>query len=129
RSRLHLLEQARVLDGDDGLVRKGIDELDLAFGEWAHFVAPDEDYANCLACVDQWDSERGAKAEWECARPGVGIFITFGEDVCDVYCSPVDDGTSCNEPTLKGYRELSDRRDRGNLPMVRDEAQTIAKHL
>src|SRR5215471_13877151 len=32
-------------------------------------------------------------------------------------------------PTHKGYRELSDRAARGNLPMVRDEAQTIPKYL
>src|SRR5262249_44134087 len=32
-ARLHLFEKARVLNGDDGLVRKGIDKLDLAFGE------------------------------------------------------------------------------------------------
>jgi hypothetical protein len=38
---LHLLEEARVFNGDHGLVREGIDELDLAFGERAHFGAPD----------------------------------------------------------------------------------------
>src|SRR5215475_8810140 len=32
-ARLDLLEQPCVLDGDDGLVRKGIDKLDLLFGE------------------------------------------------------------------------------------------------
>src|SRR5262245_66346473 len=37
---LHLFEEARVFNCDDGLVRKGIDELDLAFGERAHFGAP-----------------------------------------------------------------------------------------
>src|SRR5262245_8704844 len=34
-----------------------------------------------------------------------------------------------NARTLKGEGELSDRGDRGNLPMVCDEAQSIAKHL
>jgi len=34
-----LVEQARVLDRNHGLVRKGIDELDLAFGERADFAA------------------------------------------------------------------------------------------
>ena len=52
RSRLHLFEKARVFNRDYGLVRKGIDELDLAFGERAHFGPPNEDHANCLACVD-----------------------------------------------------------------------------
>jgi hypothetical protein len=43
--------------------------------------------------------------------------------------SPVDNGTPCNEPTHKGIGVLSDRAGHGNLAMVRDEAQTIAKHL
>jgi hypothetical protein len=43
--------------------------------------------------------------------------------------SPLDYGTRSYGPTLKRYRELSDRTDRGNLPMVRNEAHTIAKHL
>src|SRR5215510_8919986 len=64
--RLHFLEQPRVLDGDHGLVRKGIDELDLTFGERAYFGATDEDHANCLARVDQRDGERGAKTKLEC---------------------------------------------------------------
>src|SRR5262249_49632165 len=52
RLRLHLLEQPRVLDGDHGLVRKGIDELDLAFGERANFGATNDDRSDCLAGVD-----------------------------------------------------------------------------
>jgi hypothetical protein len=48
-SRCLPLERMRVR----GLVGEAIDELDLAFGERAHFGAPNEDHANCLACVDQ----------------------------------------------------------------------------
>src|SRR5262245_7629370 len=58
-SRLRLFEKARVFNRDDGLVGEGVDEFDLTFGERAHFGAPDEDYANCLACVDQGHGERG----------------------------------------------------------------------
>src|SRR5262249_5506723 len=47
-SRLHLFEQARGFDRDYGLIRKGIDELDLKFGERTHFGAPNEDHPNCL---------------------------------------------------------------------------------
>jgi hypothetical protein len=45
---------------DDGLVRESVDELDLAFGQRAHFGAPDHNHANRLACVDQRDGERNA---------------------------------------------------------------------
>ena len=96
------LEQPRVLDGDDGLVGKCVDELNLAFGERAHFGAPDYDHANGLACVDQGDGECGAKTGLKCSLPAHGVFILFGQDVCDLNRSPVDNGTSSNCPTRKG---------------------------
>src|SRR5262249_24112045 len=40
-ARLFRLEETRVLDRNHGLVRKGIDELDLTFGERSHFGASD----------------------------------------------------------------------------------------
>src|SRR5215467_3100623 len=61
-SGLHLLKKPRVFNRDHGLVRKGIDELDLAFGERAHFAAPNEDHPNCLACVNQKNYEHRAKS-------------------------------------------------------------------
>src|SRR5262249_52360961 len=54
-----------------------------------------------------------------------GVFICFGQSVCDLYRSPLDDRTRSNGLALKRYRELS----KGYLAMVRDEAQTLAKHL
>jgi len=123
------LEQPRVLDRDHGLVRKGIDELDLAFGERAHFGASDGDDADCFACVDQRDGKHGANTELERTLAALGVFIRFGKHVCDVDRSPVDDGTPSNAPAHKGRGELSDRAAHGNLAMVRDEAQAIAKHL
>ena len=32
------LEQAHVLDGDHGLVREGLDEIDLPLGEWLNKI-------------------------------------------------------------------------------------------
>jgi hypothetical protein len=107
-SRLDLFEQAGVFNRDYGLVRKGIDELDLTFGEQAHFGAPDYDRANGLARVDQRDAERCAITELECILVALGVFIRFGEEVCDLNCSAVDDGTPRNEPTSK-WVKLSDR--------------------
>src|SRR5215475_3953518 len=129
RLRLLRLEQPRVLDGDHCLVGEGIDELGLTLGERAHFGATNEDHPNCLVCVDQRDYKRCAITELERDLPAFGVFISFGQDVCDVYCSPVDDGTSCNEPTRKSDGMLSDRTERRDLPMVRDNTQAIANHL
>jgi len=71
-------EKARILDGDHRLVGEGLDELDLVFGERAHFGAPNEDQPNCLACVDQGDGERGAPTESERTLLALGVFIGFG---------------------------------------------------
>src|SRR5262245_10178928 len=49
---LYLFEQPRVFNRDYGLVSEGIDELDLTFGERAHFGPPKDDHPNCLPRVD-----------------------------------------------------------------------------
>jgi hypothetical protein len=67
--------------------------LDLAFGESTYLNTPDEDHANCLTCVDQRDGECGAPTELKRNLPALRIFIRFGQDVCDLDGSPVDDGT------------------------------------
>jgi hypothetical protein len=99
---LHLFEKARVFNCDHGLVRKGIDELDLAFCEWAHFGASDGDHADCFACVDQRDGEHGAITELERQLLALGVFICFGQRICELDRSPVEDGTSYNAATDKG---------------------------
>src|SRR3990167_8478385 len=43
---LQFLEQADVLDGDDGLVGKGLDHLDLLLGEWPDLVPMDYHNSN-----------------------------------------------------------------------------------
>jgi hypothetical protein len=68
RDSLHLFEQPRVLNRYYSLVCKGIYKLDLTLGERVHFGAPNEDHPNCLACVDQWDSERGARTQLQAAE-------------------------------------------------------------
>ena len=52
RSRLHLLEQPRVLDGDHGLVGEGLEQIDLPISEQSYFGASDQERSNCLFCVD-----------------------------------------------------------------------------
>src|SRR5262245_13717899 len=109
RPRLHLLKQSRVFNRDHGLVRKGIDELDLTFGEWAHFGAPNDDHPNCLACVDQRDGEQGAKTELKRGLVALGIFIRFSQHVRDLDRSPVDNGSPHHVPTRKGKGAEADR--------------------
>ena len=39
RARLHLVEQAHVLDGDHRLVGKSLEQFNLLLGEWPHGTA------------------------------------------------------------------------------------------
>src|SRR5262249_12778764 len=100
-------EKARVFNSDYGLVRKGNDKLDLAFGERANLGASDEDYANCRASVG--DGQGGAETSLQRRRPTLGVFIRFGQDVCDLNRAPLEDGASCDEPTHQRERQLSNR--------------------
>ena len=47
-----LVEQARVLDGDDGLRGEVLDQLDLLVGEGPHFLAIDRDRADQLVVLE-----------------------------------------------------------------------------
>ena len=54
-----LVEQARVLDGDDGLRGKILNQIDLLVGERTDFRAVDDDCADQLIVLDHRDGEYG----------------------------------------------------------------------
>jgi hypothetical protein len=58
-----LLEQAHILDGDDRLIREGLEVTDLLGAERAHFASADEDRANRDALTQQRCAERRAPPE------------------------------------------------------------------
>src|SRR5215831_11394776 len=49
-----LVEQSRVLDGDDGLGGEVPDQLDLFLGERTHFLAVDDNGANDVVFFQHW---------------------------------------------------------------------------
>ena len=57
-----LVEQARVLDGDDGLRGEVLDQLDLFIGERANLLAVDPDYPYHFVVLDHRDADQGACA-------------------------------------------------------------------
>src|SRR4029453_16817313 len=61
--RLQLSEQPHVLDGNDGLVGKGLEQGDLVFGEGGHFASADEDCANGDALTQERSAESRAIPE------------------------------------------------------------------
>src|SRR5262245_201113 len=71
-----LVEQARVLDGDDGLGSEALDQLDLLVGEWADLLAEDGDSADQFTLFEHRDHEQGPDTS---AFDGYdGPWIAFG---------------------------------------------------
>src|SRR5215468_10840714 len=58
-----LREQAHVLDRDDRLVRKGLQEGDLCIREGPDLHAPDQNRAESDTFAEQWSRERRAMGE------------------------------------------------------------------
>ena len=57
-----LVEQPRVLDGDDGLGGEVLHQLDLLVGERTHLLAIDDDGADQLVLLEHRHGEHGASA-------------------------------------------------------------------
>jgi hypothetical protein len=57
-----LVEQARVLDGDDGLGREVLDQFDLLVGEGAHLLAVDTHGANQLVLLEHRHGQKRSGA-------------------------------------------------------------------
>src|SRR5437899_6665041 len=54
---LDLVEQAHVLDGDDGLSRKGFDQLDLALDEGPRIPRAELDRTDRSPVLQKWDGQ------------------------------------------------------------------------
>ena len=64
-----LVEQSGVLDGDDGLVGKVGEQLDLLVGEWTHLLAVDTDRADQFVLLEHRHGENGPST----ARSAIAI--------------------------------------------------------
>src|SRR4030095_14951089 len=56
---LELAEEARVLDGDDGLVGEGSDKVNLLVGERANLRAPHEEESDQIVLPQHGDGQHG----------------------------------------------------------------------
>jgi len=83
-ARLQVREEAHVLDRDDGLVGEGLQERDLAVGEWSGNQTGGTDGAYHLPFLQHRGSERTAKAGHSGQSP-VGVFrvVEEGRDMGD----------------------------------------------
>jgi hypothetical protein len=95
---LHLLEQPRVLDGNDGLVGEGLEQIDLLVGEGTDLSASDGNGAYCFARANYWHCQVGAVANMSRVIAVYWVLIGFGLQIRNMYGSPVEDGTSVDKP-------------------------------
>src|SRR5262245_34943234 len=56
---LQLLEQPHILDGNDGLVSEGLDQLNLPLSKWLLKITPDNDAADWRSFSQQGYNQQG----------------------------------------------------------------------
>src|SRR5262249_1420626 len=87
-----LVEQARVLDGDDGLRGEILDQIYLLIVEGSDLLAIDSDRTNQVLLLEHWHDQKrpssGNLGNWL-----IGIFRSDVGDVCDLLrvSNPVED--------------------------------------
>ena len=92
-ARLHFIEEPRVLDRDHGLIREGLEQRYLRFGERLDLGASHPDYANGLAFPKQRDREHGPVADPMRHRPTLRKFLGGVREIGDMYGCTLQDGT------------------------------------
>src|SRR6516165_1093597 len=88
-----LVQQARILDSNDCLVREVLHQRDLLFGKGAHFLAVDHNHANQLISPDHrhsYHAPRTAKfgqlracTSWRCSI--VRLVLHIGDLTCPLH--------------------------------------------
>ena len=120
---MNLLEQPRVLDGDDGLVGEGLEQIDLSVGEGASLGSPDYDHTDRFTRKDQWDSHCGPEAKASGAVATLWI-LSLALQVAHMDSLPIENGTSLYMPTYQGHHFGC-----ADWPMVGDEPEHLTVHL
>src|SRR5262245_12725370 len=82
---LQLPEQPHILNSDDRLISKGVQQLDLALGERRRGISDDYDRAERTTPVSQWDADD--RTATQCSRRCARLFPESGvnEDVGRVH--------------------------------------------
>ena len=94
---LQLLEEADILDGDDGLVGEGRDELDLLVGEGLDLGSSDHDHTDYSGFPEHRDSQDRTDLGALLPRPSV---LRICHDIVDVHDPPLENRPSRRGPSL-----------------------------
>src|SRR5262249_33085415 len=89
---LQFREQAHVLDGDDGLVGKSLQQRDLLIGEWIYFGPSQGDRPDCRSLSQQRNGQSRPIAELPSEGTVLGEFLLFSLHVSQMNGPPFEDG-------------------------------------
>src|SRR5215831_4694390 len=91
---LELPEQAHVLDGDDRLVGKSLQQRDLLIGEWIYFGPSQRDRPNRRSLPQQRNGQSRPIAEFPCEGTVSGELLLFSLHVSKMNGPPLQDGAA-----------------------------------
>src|SRR5262249_4041908 len=122
---LDLLEQPYILNGDDGLVGEGLQQLDLGRGEGPHFNATREQSANEFPMLTKRSGQEGARdsQRTQIWKIGLGLNVRNVEHAVlahptKVWCIDTDLGTEDTYGTKMSPRYH-------NIPLMESQYRVI----
>src|SRR4029453_3174907 len=104
-----------------GLVGEGLEQTDLLVGEWSNLGTADLNRPDRGPLPQQWDGERGPKAEPSCELATLGKFRRLGPHIVDMNSPSFQD--SSPRAQAAGDWNRVDHRDR---PVMRRKPKLIA---
>ena len=117
-----LLEQSRVLDGDDGLLGEILDQRDLLAGERLHLFAEDRDCADQLVFLQHRHDDHGASTGDIDQCDSVGTTGKVGRTV-----PHITDVSNLMRPERFGKRGVRMRTDRYIFPQSCERRRDIVE--
>src|SRR5262249_36807423 len=125
-TRLQLLEEADVLDGDHGLVGEGLEQGDLPVVERQYLGSADRDRADRGTFSHQGDNEYCAEAQPSCELAALRKLLRLVLQVSDVDSPPVDDRSTHGIPAAEWERELADRPPHKDRAVMSYDQESVA---
>jgi hypothetical protein len=122
---LQLLEQADILDRDDGLRGEGLQELDLPVSKRPYLGPPDGDRSDGLGPAEQRNAERCPVAQRPRKHAGLRVVVDLGLQIGDVDRPPVAHRTSHGRSSKGEFAQ----RNSGDRALVSHEAEMVTVHL
>ena len=109
---LHLFEQARVFDRDDGLVGEGPEKRYLLICKRINFDTPKLDCSDRHSLTQQWNTRCRPVSKSSRERASLGKFVSLCLEVNYMNRLPIDDGAARNASTRAWEAKAALVRDR-----------------